>query len=222
MRYIIIGGGGFGLELFTYLAADILSGRLPAATRLGVLDDGPDCEVLHRIPDASYLGPLDAYTPEGDDEGLIAIGSPSNRRRIASIAIARGLRLGKYVHSTAWVAPNARLGNGVILCPYVIVSAFAEIGNNVAVNVHGGVGHGANVGEHTVMGPYSVINGDCALGEGCLLGSRATLFPKVRLGRGCSVDAHTTVRRSAGDFKILSTKRQDQIVDDRIAARNFE
>lgn len=221
MRYIIIGGGGFGLELFTYLAADISSGRLPAPARLAILDDGSDCEVLRRIPEAAYLGRLENFTPESDDEGLIAFGSPGNRRRIASVATARDLRLGRYVHPTAWVAPNARLGNGVILCPHVIVSAFAEIGDNVAINVHGGVGHGANVGEHTVMGPYSVINGDCALGEGCLLGSRATLFPKVQLGRGCSVDAHTTVRRSAGDFKILASKRQDQVVDDRIAARNF-
>lgn len=222
MRYVIIGGGGFGLELISYLQSDIASGRLPGDTDLALLSDSDDCEVLRRMTRVRYLGPPQEYVPERGDAALIAIGNPVHRKRLAAVAQSRGVELGRYIHPTAWVAPNARLGSGVILCPQVVVSAFARVGDNVAVNVFGGVGHGATVGEHSVMGPYSVINGDCVLGEGCLLGTRATLFPKVQLGRGCSVDTHTAVRRSAGDFKILSVKRQDQVVDDRIVARELD
>jgi hypothetical protein len=196
-------------------------GHLPADTSIGVIDHSAQCEILRRIPQAEYLGPLSEYQALEGDLGLIALGSAGNRKRIAALAKARGLALGRYIHSTAWVAPNATLGNGVVICANVVVSAFAQIADNVAINVFGGVGHGAFVGEHSVLGPYSVINGDCSLGEGCLLGSRATLFPRVQLGRGCTVDAHTAVRMSAGDFKILSTKRQDLVLDNRLAVRDL-
>ncbi len=221
MRLIIIGGGGFGLELYTYISADVAIGHLPADTSIGVIDDNPQCEIVRRIPSAEYLGPLSDFHPSKSDRGLIVVGSIGHRKRIASIAKARGLELGRYIHPSAWVAPNATLGDGAVICPNVVVSAYAQVADNVAINVFCGVGHGAFIGEHTVLGPYSVINGDCALGEGCMLGSRATLFPGVSLGRGCTVDAHTAVRMSAGDFKILSTKRQDLVLDNRLAVRDL-
>jgi UDP-3-O-[3-hydroxymyristoyl] glucosamine N-acyltransferase len=221
MRLIIIGGGGFGLELYTYISADVESGRLPSNTSIGVIDDNAQCEVMRRVPNARYLGRLADFKASENDRGLIVVGSIGHRKRIAATARSVGLTLGRYVHPTAWVAPNAVLGEGAVVCPHVVISAFANVADNVAINVFGGVGHGASVGEHSVLGPYSVINGDCALGEGCMLGSRATLFPGVKLGRGCTVDAHTAVRMSAGDFKILSTKRQDIVVDNRLAARDL-
>ncbi|MEI7717894.1 MAG: hypothetical protein WCI78_17710, partial [Mycobacterium sp.] len=221
-RYIIIGGGGFGLELLTYLQGDIKSGALPADTGIALLNDSEQCEVLTCVPGLRYLGAPGEFVAEPGDEALIAIGNPVHRKRLSALIRAREIPLGRYIHPTAWVAANARLGAGVILCPNVVVSAFATIGDNVAVNVFGGVGHGATVGAHTVMGPYSVINGDCVLGEGCLLGTRVTLFPKVHLGRGCSVDTHTAVRRSASDFTIISVKRQDQEAHDRITARELD
>jgi hypothetical protein len=221
MRFIIIGGGGFGLELYTYIAHDIQTGRLPSHCTIGVLDDSADCELMTRIRKASYLGRVQEFTPSEGDQALIAIGSVAGRKKVHKITQERAIPLGTYIHPSAWVAPNAAIGQGVIVCPNCVVSACAEISDNVAVNVFCGVGHGAKVGEHSVMGPYSVINGDTSLGEGCFLGSRATLFPKVVLGKGCMVDAHTAVKASAGDFKIISVKGQYLVLDNRLAARDF-
>ena len=221
MRFIIIGGGGFGLELYTYISHDIHSGKLPNHCTIGVLDDSAECELMTRIPEANYLGRVQEFISAEGDQALIAIGSVAGRKKVYKIAQERKIPLGRYIHPSAWVAPNATIGQGVIVCPNCVISACAEVSDNVTVNVFCGVGHGAKVGEHSVMGPYSVINGDTSLGEGCLLGSRATLFPKVALGKGCMVDAHTAVKASAGDFKIISVKGQYLVLDNRLAARSL-
>ena len=222
MRYIIIGGGGFGLELYTYIAGDIQSGKLPKQCTIGVLDKVADCELMKRIPGATYLGCPREFTPSEGDLALIAMGSAAGRKRVYKIAQERQIQLGTYIHPSAWVAPSAALGEGVIVCPNCVVSAFAEVSDNVAVNVFCGVGHGAKVGAHSVMGPYSVIYGDTSLGEGCYLGSRATLFPSVALGKGCTVDSHTAVKASAGDYKIISVRGQYLVLENRLAARSSD
>jgi hypothetical protein len=91
MRLIIIGGGGFGLELYTYISADVAIGHLPADTSIGVIDDGAQCEILRRIPQAEYLGPLSEYQALEGDRGLIALGSAGNRKRIGALTRQRGL-----------------------------------------------------------------------------------------------------------------------------------
>jgi len=219
MRWVVIGGGGFGLELYSYLTDDIVRGHLPAAT-VAVVDDNSSCEILRRLPSATYLGGLGSYTPGADDRGLIAVGTPASRRSLFDACAARCLPLGKYVHRTAWVAPSASLGPGTIISPFTVVAACAAVGANVATNVHCGIGHGSRVGAHTVLGPYSVLNGDTAVGDRTLLGTRATLFPGVSIGVGCVVDAHTAVRRSTGDYRMLSTRRHDVDVENRLADRS--
>lgn len=222
MRFIIIGGGGFGLELYTYITHDIQTGKLPNHCSLGVLDDSADCELMSRIPDATYLGRVEEFLPTEGDLALIAIGSVAGRKKIFKIVQARQIQLGTYIHPSVWIAPNATIGQGVIICPNSVISACAAIADNVAVNVFCGIGHGANVGAHSVMGPCSVINGDTSLGEECYLGSRATLFPKVALGKGCMVDAHTAVKASEGDYKIISVKGQYLVLDNRLAERSLD
>jgi acyl-[acyl carrier protein]--UDP-N-acetylglucosamine O-acyltransferase len=222
MRFILIGGGGFGLELYTYIAHDIKSGVLPPDCTIGVLDDVADCDLMRRLPEANYIGQIRDYVPLKGDQALIAVGSTAGRKKMFKIALAQKISMGTYIHPSAWVAPNATIGQGVIVCPNCVISACAEVEDNVAVNVFCGVGHGAKVGAHSVMGPYSVINGDTTLGEGCYLGSRATLFPKVVLGKGCMVDAHTAVKASAGDYKIISVKGQYLVLDNRLTARNLD
>lgn len=221
MRFIIIGGGGFGLELYTYISHDIQSGALPRHSTIGVLDDVAECDLMARLPEASYLGQVKEFVPLEEDRALISIGNVADRKKMYQLAHERQIPLGTYIHPSAWIAPNATIGQGVIVCPNCVVSACAEILDNVAVNVFCGVGHGARVGKHSVMGPYSVLNGDTSLGEGCYLGSRATLFPGVMLGKGCMVDSHTAVKASAGDFKIISVRGQYLVLDNKLAVRSL-
>lgn len=219
-RILIAGGGGFGLEMYSYITADLTAIEQPAPPVVGILNDGPDCEVLRKIPHAQYFGSIQDYQPAPGDTVTIAVGSTAARRKIADLLRARGTRLLTYIHPTALVAETATIGEGVIVCPNSIVNAGAHVDTNVAINVFCSVGHGARIGAHSVLSPYCSLSGDSALGEGGFMGTRATLFPKVVLGAACVVDAHSAVKQSTPDRKIISTRGQYLVLDNRSAPRN--
>jgi UDP-3-O-[3-hydroxymyristoyl] glucosamine N-acyltransferase len=127
-----------------------------------------------------------------------------------------GARLFTYVHRSAWVAGSSNLGEGVVVCPNSLVNAGARVGDNVAINVFCSVGHGAQIGAHSVLSPYCSLSGDSVLGEGGFMGTRATLFPKTVLGSDCIVDAHSAVRQSEPDNKMISVRGQYLVLDNRL------
>ena len=53
----------------------------------------------------------------------------------AELLCGRGAHWLTDIHSTAWVADTATIGEGSILCPNSIVNAGANVEENVAVNV---------------------------------------------------------------------------------------
>jgi UDP-3-O-[3-hydroxymyristoyl] glucosamine N-acyltransferase len=216
IRILIAGGGGFGLELHGYIAADIAAGRLPDHELAGVLNDGEDCELLRKVPGTPYLGSIADYQPLPGDAVVIAQGSVAGRHKIGALMRERGARLLTYVHPSAWVSTSATLGEGVLVCPGSIVNAGAEVQDNVAINVLCSVGHGARIGPDSVLSPYCALSGDSELGACGFMGTRATLFPKVVLGRDCIVDAHSAVKQSTPDNKIISVRGQYLVLDNRL------
>lgn len=219
-RILIAGGGGFGLEMYSYLTNDFASTAGSQRPLIGILNDGHDCEVLRKMPQALYFGSIQDYQPQPSDAVTIAIGNPVARRRIAELLHARGTHLLTYIHPTALIAATATIDQGAIICPNSVVNAGAHVGKNAAVNVFCSIGHGAHVGPHAVLSPYCSLSGASVLGEAGFMGTRATLFPKVVLGTHCVVDAHSPVKQSTPDRKIISMRGQYLVLDNRTAPKN--
>jgi sugar O-acyltransferase (sialic acid O-acetyltransferase NeuD family) len=205
-RILIMGGGGFGREIFGYIKNDISSDRLPKNLQIGVLDDSKNCELISNNPDALYFGSLENYVPNGTESIIIAIGSTSGRLKLFNITKEKRIAFFTYIHPSALVMPDATLGEGVIICPNAVINAGAKIEDNVAINVFSSVGHGCTVGSHSVLSPYSAMNGDSSIGSRTFMGTRATIFPKVSVGCECIVDSHSAVRKSVGDNMIISVR----------------
>jgi sugar O-acyltransferase (sialic acid O-acetyltransferase NeuD family) len=212
---VIVGGGGFGRELYSYIKADLADGNLIGYSLAGLLDDSPECELARMSPELSYLGALASFEPQGNEVFVIAIGKPSGRLKIFEEIKRRRLALLTYVHSSAMVMFEATLGEGSIICPNTIINAGAKLGDNVAVNVFCSVGHGASIGNHSVLSPYCALSGDSKLGECGFMGTRGTLFPRVEMGDGCIVDAHSAVRQSVGENKVVSVRGEYLVLENR-------
>ncbi|OQW97685.1 MAG: hypothetical protein BWK77_01105 [Verrucomicrobia bacterium A1] len=81
------------------------------------------------------------------------------------------------VHPTAVVAPDAVLGEGVSLGPYVVVEPRAKIGARSVLKAHVYVGHEVEVGEDCRFYPNVSIRERCRIGarvilhNGCVVGS---------------------------------------------------
>ena len=218
---ILVGGGGFALEIYSYIVDELNKEKSVNIHIKGVLDSSSACELCQKHSDVEYLGDIDAYKAEDNDVFLIAVGDATGRRSIAARLKEMRLPLHSYIHSSAHVSSNAKLGQGVFIGPHCIVSAHAKISDNVALNVYCGVGHGAVIGPHSVMSPYSVINGDCALGEAVFLGSRVTLNPKIKIGAFTVIDAGCILRENIGGFSLVSQRVDQKVFDNRILRRKI-
>ena len=219
---ILVGGGGFALEIYSYLLEEICNQTVTDLTIKGVLDKSSNCELLEKHPELQYLGGIGEYVREENDVALIAVGNAVGRRNIAQQLKVICLPLYSYVHSSAYVSSAAIVGGGAFIAPHCIFSAYSRINDNVALNVYCGVGHGATIGQHSVMSPYSVINGDCELGEAVFLGSRVTLNPKVKVGSFSLIDGGCILRENILEFSLVSQRVEQKIFDNRILRRQLD
>ncbi len=207
---ILVGAGGFFLELYDYLVTD--SAALATVQLKGVLDDAKDC-AQQLLP---HLGAVADYQPQADDVFLITIGNVLHRQRCFELLKQKSANFYTYVHPSALVAPSAVLGEGCIVAPYSVVNARAVLAANVAVNVHCSVGHESSVGFCSVLSPYAAVNGNAKVGDFCFLGTRATVFPGKSLGNKGIVDSHSYVKSDAPEKSIVSFRGEYLVVNNRL------
>ncbi|MEA3066272.1 MAG: hypothetical protein QOJ27_2733 [Sphingomonadales bacterium] len=181
---VIVGGGGFGLEVITYLLD--LTANDPDLRIRGVIDDGTPRLADFPVP-LAHLGGIDGYAAQDEDALLIAVGDAAARWSVAR-------RLGKarfytLVHPAAYVAPSATLEPGAIVCPLAFVGPLARVGAHAALNVQSSLGHDARLGTGSVLSPGAKVNGGATVGEGCFLGTLATVSPGASIGAFSKVAA---------------------------------
>ena len=181
---VIVGGGGFGLEVITYLV-DLMANDPDLHIR-GVVDDGTPrlADFPVKLP---HLGGIDRYEAREGDSLLIAVGDAAARWTVARrLGEARFYTL---VHPTAYVAPSATVAPGAIICPLAFVGPLARVGAHAALNVQSSLGHDARLGTGSVLSPGTKVNGGATVGEGCFLGTLATVSPGATIGAFSKVAA---------------------------------
>ncbi|MDR7334699.1 NeuD/PglB/VioB family sugar acetyltransferase [Roseateles asaccharophilus] len=193
-KIVIVGAGGMAREIIGLLAPLIQSGQV--AIR-GLIDDTQaPCESFSPGYPHPILGGIAQFTPQADDEIIIAIGDPAARLRIGAELRARGGRFYTLIHPLSVIAPDAKIGEGVIIYPYSLISANTQLADFVVINVHSGAGHDVSIGEGSVICAHVDLTGFVQVGRGVLVGSHASILPKVKLGEGSRIGAGSIVVRS--------------------------
>jgi len=199
-KYVVVGGGGFGREVACWAQealADTGGGEV-----IGFLDD----EVTNAsgFPQGiSYRGRLADYSPQDGEELLLAIGAPRLKRQIVAELRRKEARFATLRHPTAIVAATARLGEGVVLCPYAVVSANAIVGDFVAVNICSSVGHDVRLGSYSTLSAHIDITGGVVVGEMVMFGSGARILPGLHVGDEATIGAGAVVIRNVPPGKTV-------------------
>ena len=79
------------------------------------------------------------------------------------------------IHSTAILAPLARLGKNVSVGPYAVI------------------GEAAHIGEGTQIGAHCVIGAGCWIGENCRVHPGVTMYARSRVGHRVEIHAGTVI-----------------------------
>lgn len=194
-RLIIVGAGGFGREVHAWAAQTW--GHRPDWEFGGFLDDNPSA--LTRFPSPTpgwvVLGSPAAWQPSPDERFLVAVGSPTVKRRLATLLSSRGAKWATLVHPSAIVGARVRIGEGSILCPGVVVTCDVRLGRWVSLNVSTAVGHDAVLEDYVQTSAFCDITGGTHLGEEAFLGSRVSVLPGQVVEKGATVGAGSVVVR---------------------------
>jgi sugar O-acyltransferase (sialic acid O-acetyltransferase NeuD family) len=199
---VIAVAGGFGRELAAYArdAGFEVSAFLHDVSRspLAGIDLGTEVR-----------GPAEAYEPRSEELLAVGLGEPRPRAELAAELLARGARLATVIHPTAWVAPTAQLGEGVVIAPFAFVGPGAQIDDLTVLNTHASVGHDSVVGRCCVLSPYAAIGGWARLEAEAYLATHAVVTPRKTVGTGSSVSAGSVVFRDvpAGSLAVGNPAR---------------
>ena len=196
---IIIGAGGFGREVYLW-AKDSFSKDQYKIT--GFLDDNP--KILDNYDmDVGIIGNLNSYEIKNQDRFLFAIGDIDVKKRLIIKMKKRGAKFLTLVHPTAIMANTTKIGEGVIICPFCLVSDNVLLEDFVMMNVYSSCGHDAKVGRYSILSPYATLNGFVILEDEVFLGTHTTVIPYKRVGYKSKISANSVVMRDVATNKIV-------------------
>ena len=69
------------------------------------------------------------------------------KKKVCQTLLSRSATFISLVHPSVIIGENIELGNGVVLCPRVTLTADISIGDFVAISCHSSVGHDAVIGD---------------------------------------------------------------------------
>ena len=207
-EYILIGCGGFALEVAEYLKDRDL--QLSATDRSAVVTDVVStsysrfddlCSVLGYTP--KYHKTPDTVQKKSEKKVLICLGSPEDRHRNFVEFKRLNFTFGTLVHETAWVAKSARIDEGAIICPFAFIGAMAWVEANSVINTRATVGHDVRVGVSAVLSPHCDMNGASACGRVSFVGAGAIFDPSTAIGDYTKVSSGAVVKKKFGDGFLL-------------------
>jgi sugar O-acyltransferase (sialic acid O-acetyltransferase NeuD family) len=172
--------------------AHVMASLLDARPTFVVPDPvGPD-----QIRDVEFFERIDEF--RGQDI-YVGIGDNADRRRLFERHRSLGVRVATCVAPNAFVARDAVLGEGVLLCPGAVVNSRAVLGDNTIVNTLSSVDHDCVLGNHSQVTAGVTFGGWVRVGENCFFGVKSAVVPRVTIGNDVVVMAGALVTQSLPD-----------------------
>lgn len=204
-RMILIGAGGFGREVLSWIHHADISSNMPYYY---IDDNGP---VLNDDYSCEYLGSIKEFKVSPSDRFLLCIGSPDSKKFIHSIFHKYVDQFITFIHPSAIVAKTAKIGRGVIICPFTVISADTKISDFVTVNVMSSIGHDSNIGQFSTLSAHVDITGGVEIGDEVFCGTGAKIVPKIKIGNQAKIGAGCTVIRSVPAKTTLFTQHAKKL-----------
>ena len=196
---IIVGAGGFAREVY-YWANDTFSKENYRIK--GFLSYNQEDLNGFNI-DVGIIGNDDNYKIKENDRFIIAIGDIDIKKGAVNKLKKRGARFISLIHPTAKIIPTAKIGEGVVICPFCLVSDNVQLGDFVMMNAYANCGHDAEVGKYSILSPSVALNGFVKLEDEVFVGTHATVISYKKVGFQSKISANSVVMRDVAPNKIV-------------------
>lgn len=198
-RYVLLGGGGFALELYTYIKDD--GGEV-----VGYYAPEESVELKNLI---EWLGDERLISPDKlcrDAEYLIAARLIKIRLSMIEFIKKNNLKAGTFIHSEAFVSSLIELGKGAVAFPRAMLTGNAKAGDFLFADSLSIISHGDVIGNNVVIGPAATICGDCNIGDNCSFGVNSAVLPGTRIGSNSEITIGTFPRKIVDEGSTIVSK----------------
>ena len=101
-----------------------------------------------------------------------------------------------YIHPSCEVSKFARIGEGCVLAPQVIITADAIIKDHTFMNTECVIGHDTVIESFCCLFPKVEVCGQCYIEENCTFGIGSIVLPGVRMKKNSKLDAMSVLRET--------------------------
>lgn len=190
---IIIGAGGFGRELESYLSS------IPTEKRdwqiKGYLDDNP-LALMNKKSNYKILGSIDEYVFDTNEMAILGIASIAIKQNIVNKLERKKVNFFTFISETAFVGVGVLIGTGSVICPNVIVPNNSTIGSYVTINIGTTVGHDSVIGNFCSIMPAVNIGGESVLGDNVFIGTGSNIIPRISIVENVFIGIGSVVIKS--------------------------
>lgn len=177
-------------------------------------------DVIRATGQYEIVGIVDKYLPAGErvggvavvggddesavwlaqtDEVLITLGMvdrSEKRMELYRYLMDLGATFARVISPRAYVALDAKIGQGCIVMHDALINSGAVVGDNCIINTKALIEHGAKVGDHCHISTRSTLNGDVDVKQNVMIGSHAVVFPGLSIGANSVVGGGQVIRSS--------------------------
>lgn len=190
---LIVGARGFGREVYTLATRCV--GFNSSYQIKGFLDDHKDALVgLSGYP--PIIDSVEDYNIQKNDVFIVALGDVRLKKIYTEKIILKKGQFTTLIHPTAIIGPNTKVGEGVIVGEYAVISCDITIGNHVIIHCFSDLGHDCIVGNYCSLGPYSFLGGYSHLEDLVTLHPRVSIMPRKKVKLGAIVGSGSVVMRN--------------------------
>jgi len=190
---IIIGAGGFGLEL--YEIAKDSKGYNSEFTIKGFIDDNiTEISASKHMP--PVLSTISDYTVETNDVFVCSLGDVKAKKKISQFILNRGGCFINLIHNSSIVYSNLDKNVGIIVGPNVTIGSNCKIGNHTLLQTGVILGHDSCIGDWTRLDSYVVIVGGVIIKDSVSVHTSAVINNNVVLENEACVGALSFVVRN--------------------------
>ena len=185
--YIIVGAGGFGREVLSWLLDSHTSANIKGfiSDDLNILDNyGTPYDIISTI---------DSYEIQENDRFILAIGEIEPKKKVVKILKQKGAKFISFIHSTAVIANTSKMGEGCVIGPMSFVSDHVVLNDFVMFGFYASCGHDTIVGKYSILSPYATVNGFTELEDEVFMGTHSSVAARRRIGSGSKISSGTAV-----------------------------
>lgn len=137
---------------------------------------------------------LEDYRQKVFDSLIIGIGYTHMPARVKYYEMFKGvIPFANVIHSSSYIDPSCKLGEGIYIFPGNILDSHVEIGDNVIIANASTISHHSKIMNHTIVSAAVSIAGMVTVNECCFIGIGATIIDCITVGKGSVVGAGSVV-----------------------------